>query len=167
MDSRAILVVDDEPMILKSIERILRKENYHLFTAQSADEAIKLLEARDVDLVISDYNMPGTKGLEFLERVKAEHPSTLTMMLTGSKDIEIAMRAINDAGVYKFILKPWDDEDFKLTIRRALESLDLIRERNSLRERVKSRDAILNNLEKKYPGITKVEKDEDGYLSLE
>ncbi|MEJ2662099.1 MAG: response regulator [Desulfobacteraceae bacterium] len=167
MQLRTILVVDDEPKILKAIQRILRNENYNILTADSAADGLRMLEGREVDMVISDQNMPFMTGLEFLQRVKADHPGTLTMMLTGEKEIEIAVQAINHAGVYKFILKPWDDDDLKVTIRRALESLDLIRERDVLSQRVKERDAILRNLEKSHPGITQVNRDADGYLILE
>ena len=167
MHQHTILAVDDEEMILKAIQRTLRKENYNVFTASGGEEGLMLLEAREVDVVISDQNMPDMNGIEFLQKVKANHPNTLTIMLTGQKEVNIAMEAINEAGVYKFILKPWDDEDFKLTIRRALESLDLMHERNILRERVKNRDLILRNLEKEHPGITQVDKDDDGYLILE
>jgi DNA-binding NtrC family response regulator len=167
MHQQSILIVDDEEMILKSIRRTLRNENYNIFTAQNAEEGLSLLRAREIDLIISDQNMPGLTGIEFLEKVKAEFSSVLTIMLTGQTDIELAIKAINDAGIYKFILKPWNDTDFRLTIRRALESLNLVRERNALQERVKQRDAILKNLEKEHPGITRLEKDKDGYIILE
>jgi DNA-binding NtrC family response regulator len=167
MHIRSILVVDDEQMVLKAIQRSLRNENYNILTANSAAEGLRVLEGREVEMVVSDQNMPFMTGLEFLQRVKANHPGTLTMMLTGEKEIEIAVQAINNAGVYKFIMKPWDDEDLKITIRRALESLDLIRERDVLSQRIKERDTILRNLEQAHPGITQVDKDEDGYLILE
>ncbi len=167
MPQRTILIVDDEEKILKAIKRTLRNENYTIFAATGGDEGLKLLEMREFDLVVSDQNMPGMDGVTFLQKVKAEQPETLTIMLTGEKEIQVAMQAINEAGVYKFILKPWDDEDLKITIRRALESLDLVRERDALRERIKSRDTLLRNLEKEHPGITQVEKDEDGFLILE
>lgn len=167
MHLHSILIVDDERMILKAIQRTLRRENYNLLTADSPQEGLRLLEGRDFDMVISDHNMPLMTGLEFLKRVKADHPGTLTIMLTGQKEIEVAVQAINLAGVYKFIMKPWDDDDLKITIRRALESLDLVRERDTLTERIKERDAILRNLEKAHPGITQVDRDEEGYLILE
>lgn len=167
MHQRTILVVDDEEMVLKAINRSLRNENYDIFTALGAEEGLKLLEMRDFDLVMSDQCMPGMDGVAFLQKVKAEQPRTLTIMLTGETDIEVAMKAINEAGVYKFIMKPWDDDDLKVTIHRALESLDLTRERDNLRERVKARDTLLRNLEKEHPGITQVDKDDDGYLILE
>jgi DNA-binding NtrC family response regulator len=166
MLQHTILIVDDEEGILKAIMRSLRNEDYNILTASNATDALRMLDGREVDMVISDQNMPFMTGLEFLQRVKADHPGTITMMLTGEKEIEIAVQAINQAGVYKFILKPWDDEDLKVTIRRALESLDLIRERDRLSQRVKERDTILRNLEKAHPGITHVDKDADGYLIL-
>jgi len=167
MTQRTVLIVDDEEMILKAIERTLRNENYAIFSATSGEEGLKLLEMREFDLVVSDQHMPGMDGVTFLQKVKVEQPQTLTIMLTGAKEIDVAMQAINDAGVYKFIMKPWDDNDLKVTIRRALESLDLLRERNALRERVKARDTVLKNLEKEHPGITQVEKDAEGYLILD
>lgn len=167
MYQQSILIVDDEEMILKAIKRTLRNESYNIFTALNAEEALSLLQAREIDLVISDQNMPGITGIEFLEKVKSDFSSVLTIMLTGQTDIELAIKAINDAGIYKFILKPWNDADFKITIRRALESLNLVRERNALQERVKQRDTILKNLEKEHPGITQLDKDEDGYIILE
>ena len=167
MQQRTILIVDDEEMILKAIKRALRNENYTIYTATGGEEGLKLLEMREFDMVISDQKMPGMSGVTFLQKVKAQQPHTLTIMLTGEKEIGVAMEAINEAGVYKFILKPWDDADLKITIRRALESLDLVRERNALQERVKARDTLLRSLEKEHPGITRVEKDNEGYLILE
>lgn len=166
MNRHAILFVDDEPNVLKSFQRALRKEPYTLMTALGGEEGLKLLDAREVSIVISDYNMPLMNGLEFLKAVKAQHPHILTIMLTGQAELEIAVMAINEAGVYKFIQKPWDDADLKITIQRALESIDLASERDRLREKVKSRDAILKELEQKHPGITMVQRDEDGFLIM-
>lgn len=167
MTHHAILMVDDEPHVIKSFQRVLRKEPYALMTAGGGEEGLNLLEAREVSLVISDYNMPQMNGLEFLKSVKDHHPHILTIMLTGQAEMDVAVKAINEAGVYKFIQKPWDDEDLKITIRRALESIDLATERDRLLQKIKSRDAILKTLEQKHPGITKVDRDEDGYLILE
>jgi len=166
MTRHAILMVDDETHVLKAFQRALRKEPYTLMTAAGGEDALKLLEARDVSLVISDYNMPQMNGLEFLKSVKALYPHILAIMLTGQAEIEIAVQAINEAGVYKFIQKPWDDADLKITILRALESIDLATERDRLLQKVKSRDTILKELEKKHPGITRVDRDEDGYMIL-
>ncbi|NQT69638.1 MAG: response regulator [Desulfobacteraceae bacterium] len=167
MKKHTILIVDDEEMILKSIVRVLRNENYQILTAQSGEKGLAVLKDYDVHLVISDQKMPGMNGLDFLKRVKTDYPKSLTIMLTGQSELEIAMDAINEAGVYKFILKPWNDNELKVTIRRALETIELIWERESLLQQVKSRDAVLQKLEKENPGISKVERDEDGYIILD
>jgi DNA-binding NtrC family response regulator len=159
-------MVDDEPHILNAFQRALRKEAYAVMTAASGEEGLKLLEAREFSLVISDYNMPQMNGLEFFKMVKANHPHILTIMLTGQSEMKIAIEAINEAGVYKFIQKPWNDADLKITIMRALEAIALATERDRLLQKIKSRDTILRELEEKHPGITQVERDADGYLIL-
>lgn len=166
MKPHSILIVDDEKNVLSAIQRVLRKEPYTIYSADSADKALQLIKAREVSLVVSDYNMPHTDGLEFLKQIKNLYPHILTIMLTGQAEVQVAVEAINAAGVYKFILKPWDDEDLRITIRRALESIDLVSERDQLLQKVKSRDAIISDLEEKFPGISKVDKDDDGYLIL-
>ncbi len=162
MGKHTILIVDDEESILKSITRALMDDNYHILTALSGQEGLSKLKNDEVDLVISDQKMPGMTGLEFLKKVQLQYPGILTIMLTAYADIKTAMEAINEAGVYKFILKPWDDNDLRLTIRRALELLQLVTERDSLLHQVKQQGAILRELEQKHPGITKVERDEHG-----
>ena len=166
MSRHAILVVDDETKVLNAIQRTLRKEPYTVLTAESGEEGLKILEARDINLVVSDYNMPMMNGLEFLQNVRSLYPHILTIMLTGQAELEIAVQAINEAGVYKFIQKPWNNDDLRVTLQRALESIDLATERDRLVQKVKSRDAILQELEKKFPGITKVERDEEGYMLI-
>ena len=167
MKKRTILIVDDEELILKSIARALRNENYNTLTARNAAEGFAVLKDYDVHLVISDQNMPGMKGLDFLKRVQREYPKTLTIMLTAQAELDVAMDAINEAGVYKFILKPWDDNALKVTVRRALETMELIWERDTLLQQVKTQDAILQELEKIYPDIGKVERDKDGYIVID
>ena len=164
MKKYTILVVDDEKLILNSIKRVLRNENYHLLTAQSGNEGLMLLKEHDVQLVISDQTMPEMNGLDFLSRIKDEYPKILTIMLTGNAEIGVAIDAINEAGVYKFILKPWENTDLKITIRRALESLELVLERDKLLEQIQVRDTILKDLENEHPGISEIERDENGYI---
>ncbi|MDM8541532.1 response regulator [Desulfococcaceae bacterium HSG7] len=161
-----VLFVDDEPMLLKSINRSLMDEEYTVFTAESGTEALALMQDENMDIVISDQNMPGMSGLAFLEKVKINYPHILTIMMTAHSDIQIAVKAINEAGVYKFVLKPFEAEDLKITIQRGLETLQLIKERDTLLQQVKARDAILKDLETEHPGITQVERDDDGFIVL-
>jgi len=167
MKKDTILIVDDEESILKSITRTLVDENYRILTAQSGEEALSKLKNHDVHLVISDQRMPGMTGLELLKKVKIDYPQTLTIILTAYADIEVAINAINEAGVYKFIPKPWNEADLRVTIKRALELRQLVMERDSLLQQLKTQEAIFNELERKYPGITKVERDKNGTPVLE
>jgi two-component system, probable response regulator PhcQ len=158
-----ILVVDDE-FFIENIQRLLSDENYNVITASSGQKGLDILEKQQVSMVISEYKIPLMNGLEFLERVKIIYPDILTIMVTDQTDIEVAIKAINEAGVYKFLLKPWDDIDFKNTIKKTLESLQVIKERYVLIRKVKTHEVTLKDLEKRYPGITKVERDEDGCI---
>ena len=167
MKRYTILVVDDKKSILYSIKHVLKNENYHLLTAQSGIEGLRLLKKHNVQLVISDHKMPGMTGVEFLKQVKVLYPEILTIMLTAYDDTEIAIDAINEAGVYKFILKPWENNDLIITIRRALESLELELERNKLLKRIHVIETTLKDLENEHPGISKIVRDEDGYIISE
>lgn len=164
MKNHTILIVDDEEMVLKTIKRILLGENYNLITARNGREGLAELRCHDVSLVISDQRMPGMTGVEFLEKVKINYPHILTILLTGHAEIATAVKAINEAGVYKFILKPLDPDDFRITLKRALESLDVMKERDFFQQKVKTHSVMLRYLENKYPGITRVEKDENGFV---
>jgi len=161
MNQHAILIVDDEENIVKSLTRILMDDGYTIQGAMSGEEGLRKLKKHEVHLVISDYKMPGMTGLEFLKRVQIDYPNILTIILTAYGDIETAIEAINDVGVYKFILKPWNEEDLRITIKRALELRELTIQKDTLIKRVKTQEIILKELEKKHPGITKVERDEN------
>jgi response regulator RpfG family c-di-GMP phosphodiesterase len=148
MKRHTILVVDDEKLILNSIKHILRNENYHLLTAQSGIEGLKLLKKHNVQLVISDQKMPEMTGLEFLKQVKVLYPEILSIMLTAFADIGVAVDAINEAGIYRYIVKPWENTYLKITVRQALVSLELELERDKLLKQVHAIETTLKDLEK-------------------
>lgn len=159
-----ILVVDHEGSFIEYIQRMMSDQNCNVITAASGQEGLNILEKQQVSMVISEYGIPLMNGLEFLEKVRIIYPNILTIMVTDHADIELAINAINEAGVYKFLLKPLDDIDFKNMIKKTLESLQVIKERDVLIRKVKTHESTLKDLEKRYPGITKVERDEDGYI---
>ncbi len=141
-----ILFVDDEASVLKSMLRIFRQENYALSTAGSAKEALSVLSENQVHVVISDHRMPSMNGTDLLREIKKRYPATIRIMLTGYADVDAVMGAVNDGAVYKFITKPWNDEDLRLTVSLALEQYDLIQENKSLKQKTSAQKKELKRL---------------------
>jgi response regulator RpfG family c-di-GMP phosphodiesterase len=127
-----VLCVDDEPNILSSLRRLFRPQGYRVLTAESGAAGLALLETEEVDLVISDMRMPEMDGAAFLEHVRARRPDSVRMLLTGYSDITSILAAINRGEIYRYITKPWDDNDILLVVRHALERRELERERDAL-----------------------------------
>ncbi len=140
-----VLFVDDEPGVLNALRRNFLEENYTILTAASAAEALATLEKEPVHLVISDHRMPGMTGAQLLREIKQRWPETIRIMLTGYADIQAIMGAVNEGAVYKFITKPWSDEDLRLTVSLALQQYALIRENKQLKELSKKQSLKLKN----------------------
>lgn len=125
-----ILCVDDESIILDSLNFLFRnvfEDKFNTEFAESADEALELIEElleedREIAVIISDYLMPGMKGDEFLINAHQKLPSTKKILLTGQADFKAVTNAINSADLYRFISKPWQNEDISLTIQEAVKS---------------------------------------------
>ncbi len=127
----SILLVDDEPNLLHSLVRVLRKQPYHIYTAHCAEEALQIIKMRSVDLVVSDENMPGKSGTELLTWI-AEHLSDVVrIVLTGQPSVPTTIRAINDAHVFRFFTKPCDVVQLALAIREGLELKDFLDQQRS------------------------------------
>lgn len=138
-----LLLVDDEPNILKSLHRVFRQENYDTISAPSGREALELLRKETFQVIISDYMMPGMNGGELLRKAREIQPDMIRIMLTGHADTGATMAAINEGAVYKFILKPWNDDDLRVTVALALEQHDLIhKNRTLLKENSKKNNEI-------------------------
>lgn len=131
-----ILFVDDEQNILHSLKRLLRREGYKLLTAASGEEAFQVLKENEIHLVISDQRMPEMNGTDFLAQVKEQYPDILRIILTGYTDIDSITESINKGHIYKFFLKPWNDQNLKLEIRQALDQYELIEANKRLDETV-------------------------------
>lgn len=144
-----IVFVDDEVNVLNAMKRIFRQENYHLLTATSGGEAMALIEKEDpVHVVICDHRMPGITGAELLKQVKTKFPRTIRIMLTGYADVDAVMGAVNEGAVYKFITKPWNDDDLRLTVSLALEQYDLIHENHHLKHQAVKQEKEIRRLSK-------------------
>jgi response regulator RpfG family c-di-GMP phosphodiesterase len=111
-----LLLVDDEERILSALCRSLRREGYELVTARSAVEALRVLDERRVDVILSDQKMPGTNGLELFGEVSRRHPEVVRMLLTGWPE-EVPPASVKSLGIAAVIPKPWDDAALKAAVR--------------------------------------------------
>ncbi len=140
-----VLFVDDEEGILHALRRVFIEENYNILTADSAEEALEIMASSTVHLVVSDHRMPGMTGAELLRRIKERWPDTIRIMLTGYADVQSIMGAVNEGAVYKFITKPWNDEDLRLTVSLAFQQYALVKENRRLKEVTKKQEAKIKN----------------------
>jgi sensor histidine kinase YesM len=119
-----ILYVDDEINNLISFRATFRRE-YKVLTAQNGQEGLQVLRNNEVHLVLSDQRMPGMTGVQFLEKVNQEYPETIRMIITGFSDIDAVIGSINRGGVYRYISKPWDEREMRVTIENARQLIGL------------------------------------------
>jgi len=161
-----IMLVDDEAHVLSALTRALMDEPFEIITATSGDRALELMEGRNIKAVVSDERMVGMQGSELLAEVKLRSPQTVRILLTGHASLEAAMRAVNEGEIYRFFLKPWDDTQLRFALMSAIEKYDLEDENRRLLATVKSQALELRVLEKRYPGISRVQRDAEGTFVL-
>jgi len=118
---RAILLVDDEPSILVALKRMLRNDGYQVFTASSGQEGLEILAVNRIQVIISDQRMPGISGAEFLGVVKELYPDTVRIILSGYADLKTITESVNRGAVFRFLTKPWEDDQLREHIRDAFE----------------------------------------------
>lgn len=136
-----ILVVDDEPANLRILERLFRRD-YEIVSAASGAEALELLRLHDIALILTDQRMPAMTGVEFLKRASEMRPHTVRLLLTGYTDVGALVEAINSGVVYKYVAKPWANEELRLTVGRALQHYETVRAQHDLKnqnERLRTR----------------------------
>jgi signal transduction histidine kinase len=126
LERPGILLVDDEPNILKTLERSLRNTSWTLYTAPGGKEGLAVLEREHVQVVVSDFRMTGMDGITFLNFVKEMRPDVQRVMLTGHADGRAVERAVNESEVYRFVNKPWNDAQLRAVIKDCLEHYNLL-----------------------------------------
>lgn len=148
-ESIKLLCVDDERNVLRALERIFMDYDYEILTAASGEAGLALFEDNpDIQVVISDYRMPGMNGVEFLRQVCQQHPDTVRIVLSGYADTASVVAAINEGQIYKFVSKPWSDEELRQTVAKAVESFALHHQNQNMEkelEALKKELAALKN----------------------
>jgi DNA-binding NtrC family response regulator len=146
-DMYQVMLVDDEDYILKALKRTINMyTDWDVETYQDPREALRRARTTVFDAVITDYMMPEINGLELLQELRDIQPDTIRILLTGVIDIETVMSAINKAGAFRFIPKPWDDEQLLDNIREGLKFRDILLENRILAETVREQRKTLRSL---------------------
>jgi len=125
------MIVDDEPANLRVLERLFRPA-YRVVTAPSGAEALALLEKHDVALLISDQRMPEMTGIELMTKTVDIRPHMVKILLTGYTDVSAIIAALNSGLVYRYLTKPWNNDDLRLTVSRALEHYEMMKAKHQL-----------------------------------
>ncbi|MFZ1641891.1 MAG: sigma-54 dependent transcriptional regulator [Candidatus Contendobacter sp.] len=151
MKRHALLIVDDEKEILRSLTFTFT-EDYEVFTASSGAEALEILKQRDMALIIADQRMPEMTGAQLLEQVFQINPHIIRIILTGYTDTASLIQAINKGHIYQYITKPWERQDLRIIVKRALESYELtmenqrlLKELQAANDRLKDENVFLRN----------------------
>ena len=163
--NKTILFVDDEPNVLSSLRRVLRREPLNVITAGSGEEGLRMLASHPVDIVVSDMRMPEMDGAAFLKEVKKLYPAATRMILTGYSEHQSVTRAFSEADIHQLISKPWNDEELKEIIRDALDQSQRQEEENPGLHRLINAIDALPSLPVIYTSIrTELEESDDSSI---
>jgi cyclic di-GMP phosphodiesterase len=132
--NRALLIVDDEPNVTLSLNRVLRPDGYTIYSAKSGTAGLQVLKEKDIGVVLSDLMMPEMDGITFLQLIKQERPDVVCMLLTANGSLDSAMDAVNRLQIFGYLTKPWSVEQLKGTIARAFKHYNLIEENKRLQQ---------------------------------
>ncbi|QDV51303.1 HD domain-containing phosphohydrolase [Gimesia fumaroli] len=141
-----VIFIDDEPHILKAFVRLFRKDQIDIVTTTSPEEVCQLVQAEPFALIVSDQRMPELEGTKLLERVRDLSPATIRIILTGYADKDAAIEAINQGSVYRFLTKPWNDDELRNEVKRAIDEYMLRQENRRLQELTQSQNEELRDL---------------------
>lgn len=170
-----IMIVDDEPNILNSLKRIFNKEkDIEIETYDKPKDALKRAQTSLFDLFISDYRMPEIDGVEFLTETKKLQPESMRIILSGYTDLDALLGAINQAHIYRFISKPWDDYGLITTVKQALEYRNILVENRRLADTVREqleelnkRKTTLEKLQEEHPTLVEINWADDGSIIVD
>jgi len=168
-----IQLVDDEPNILSALRRLLKPQGWEVHTHNNVESALAGLVEHDFAVIVSDYQMPTADGVTYLQFAKQRQPDAMRLVLSAYGDRNSMIKAINQAEVYRYLSKPWDDYELVASIKSAIDLYQLKVENRQLRNQVDTQRALLRareeellRLEAENPGITRVERDTDGSVLI-
>jgi two-component system, probable response regulator PhcQ len=150
---QTVLTVDDDARLLDGIKRTLRLEPYRLLSATSGEAALELLQTERIDVIVSDDQMPGLSGTEFLATVRTDYPAIVSIMLSGQTSMGTVIHAINDGDIFRYLIKPCNQGELTTAIRQALAHKLVLDHCRRLLPIVRGQAALLGAIEQRHPGI--------------
>ena len=162
-----IILVDDEENVLSALTRCLRREGHELTSFAGPPEALEFLRKNPADVIIPDHRMPGMTGIEFLIKARKLYPDVVRVLLTGYADMGVAIRAVNEGKLFRFLLKPWDEKELKITIKNALQMKGLLDRNRELLAQVREQENFIQALKIHHPGIDYVRRDHGGAIIID
>jgi DNA-binding NtrC family response regulator len=161
---REILLVDDEQHILNALRRELNGSSWSVTATSNPLQAAEWLEMRSFDVVMSDFRMPKLNGVELLTKVHELWPAAIRIILSGYTDAEAMLQAVNEVGLFRYALKPWNSKELLETLDAAWQHREelklgqrLIAQANKRKDKTIRREAEIEKFEKQEPGLTQVE----------
>ncbi len=158
---RTLLLVDDEENILAALRRLLRAEGWLLLSASSAEQALELLAKHEVDVILSDQRMPGMTGVELLRRTRQLYPETIRLVLSGYTELQSITDAINEGAIYKFLAKPWDDEQLRAHLREAFAMKEMADQNRRLDQEVQAANRELAELNRRLQTLLSAQREQN------
>ena len=156
---RTLLLVDDEENIVAALRRLLRAEGWKVLSATSAEQALHRMARHEVDVVLSDQRMPGTTGVELLRRAKELYPETIRLVLSGYTELQSITDAINEGAIYKFLAKPWDDEQLRAHLREAFALKEMADQNRLLGREVQAANRELADLNQRLEALLSAQRE--------
>jgi two-component system, probable response regulator PhcQ len=150
---QTLLLVDDDERVLNGLQRILRREPYQVLISTTPEGALDLLRIEQVDVVVSDEQMPGMTGTEFLSLLHQRFPAIITIMLSGEASMGSIIRSLNEGQIFRFLIKPCSPDHFMLNIRQALAHKRFTDRCRQLVELCRIQADILSGVETRHPGL--------------
>jgi len=148
-----LLLVDDEPNIIRSLKRLLRSEPIAILTASNGREAMEIFQNQSIQVLLTDNIMPEMTGIELIKKVKACSPQTVRIILSGHSDMDAVLSAINEGEAYRFIMKPWNDLDIKATVALAFAHYKLVEDNARMHNELEEKSRLLDEVKSRHPEI--------------
>ena len=156
-----VLFVDDHEFILDSFKRSFKDCGYSIFTANNVTKAIEILERIPIDVLLSDYRMPGSSGLDLFLTIQSDYPNMKRIMISGEADKGVIVDALNHCGLFRYFDKPCDKEVLGLAINEALEL------EQATKLNLRAQQLLIRDLERENPGISSVRRDSRGVIVID